>query len=218
MIVSNVYRLALVALAMAYLLLGAIAEPHPHTGKIAPFKSGDPGVKLDNRALNILNSGKQYQTQIQSGTSGRGMVVQDVKAPVDVVWGRILDFDNYDKMVPRTYESKIYQREKTRHGEKICVKMKIGLPIFKITFYVKHLYEPLRNSMTWTLDYTIKSDLDDSCGYWYVIPHPENHLMSRVYYSVQVAMHPWFPQAIVDIMSKQALTDAVRILLFNVQQ
>jgi hypothetical protein len=69
-------------------------KAHPHAGKVAPFASGDPGIRLDAAALRVLGSGHPYKTQVQSGPAGgRGMVVQDVDAPAAVVWDRILDFE-----------------------------------------------------------------------------------------------------------------------------
>jgi ribosome-associated toxin RatA of RatAB toxin-antitoxin module len=185
------------------------AEAHPHAGKVTPFQAGDPGVKLNGSALKTLSSGKPYSTQIQSASGGRGIVVQDVQAPVDVVWGKILDFNHYDKMVPKTAESEIYKTENLRHGQKrIWVRMKVGFPMLKLQFFVKHLYDPKKHSMTWTLDYSKKSDFDDSAGYWYVVKHPDRSDHTRVYYSVEVSMFPWVPQFVMDFMSKQALTDA----------
>lgn len=193
-----------------YTLSASADEPHPHNGVVQPFQAGDPGVKLDRAAEALLRQDKPYQTQIQSGTAGRGLVVQDVKAPTDVVWDRILDFNNYHKMVPKTMESSIYKHETSRGGaQRIWVRMKVGFtPAPRLVFFVNHLYQPALHSMTWTLDYARKSDFDDSCGYWYVVPHPDNKEWSRVYYSVQVSMFSWVPQFVVDFMSQQALTDA----------
>ena len=191
--------------------------PHAHTGKQQPFSPGDPNVNLDRKALSILSSGKPFQTTIHvpGSTSGRGLVVQEVHAPPNVVWDRILDFDHYADMVPRTFECKSYhvQRQNpTKHDaleEIIFTKFKIGLPLIpKMTFYVKHLYYPALNSLTWTLDYSKKSDFDDSVGYWYVVPHPDRPEWSRVYYSVAVNMYDWVPKAVVKFMSTKALTDA----------
>jgi hypothetical protein len=114
-------------------------------------------------------------------------------------------------MVPKTIESQVYRRERLGDGtERIWVRMKIGFPpVLKLQFFVNHLHDPARNSLTWTLDYSTPSDLDDSVGFWYVVPHPDDPLRrSRVYYSVQVSMFPWVPSFVVDFMSKQALADA----------
>lgn len=186
----------------------SFSEPHYHQGIISPFEPGDPKVKLDGKAIKILKAGHAYKTQMKSGSSGRGLVVQDVKAPPSVVWKKILDYDNYATMVPKTVESKNYKVENKKNHQIIYTRMKVGFPMLKLEFFVKHIYYPQLNSLTWTLDYSKKSDFNDSCGYWYVIPVPNDRSMSRVYYSVQVSMFDWVPKFVVDFMSTKALTDA----------
>jgi hypothetical protein len=36
---------------------------HPHQGKVTPFAPGDPNVKLDRKALSILDDGSPYQVR-----------------------------------------------------------------------------------------------------------------------------------------------------------
>lgn len=186
-----------------------LTDAHPHQGVVPPFQAGDPKVKLDRQALHVLDSGHPVTTQIESESGGRGLVVQDIKAPTCVVWERILDYNNYHTMVPKTVESQNYKLEQHRHGaQTIYTRMKVGFPMLKLQFYIKHEYQPQQNSLTWTLDYSKKSDFNDSCGYWYVIPHPDNPQWTRVYYSVEVSMFDWVPKFVVNFMSKQALTEA----------
>jgi hypothetical protein len=80
--------------------------------------------------------------------------------------------------------------------------------VLKLEFFIKHLYYPDLNSMTWTLDYTKKSDFNDSCGFWFVVPHPDDPDKTRLFYSVEVSMFDWVPKFVVDFMSTKALTDA----------
>lgn len=193
-------------------------KPHSHTGKVEPFQPGDPKIKLDGKATSILKAGKPYSTQVQSGSSGgRGLVVQDVNAPTHVVWGRILDYDHYGDMVPKTIDSKNYKvvphkpsKANNFLEKEIYTRMKVGFPMLKLEFFVRHfLYIQQHKSLTWTLDYTKESDFDDSCGYWYIIPHPDDpETRTRLYYSVQVGMFDWVPKFVVDFMSSKALTDA----------
>jgi hypothetical protein len=246
----------IVALSLPLTMVVVVrAEPHPHRGKIQPFQPGTPAVTLSSQAISILQLGKPYQTQMDDAIgakSGRGMVVQDVHAPIDVVWATILDFNNYKRMVPKTIDSEIYYRRtipsmssgiidnnpmqaqrgrmmnpnrrdrdyddqytdstpvlEGREAERIRVRMKVGFPLLKLQFFVDHIFDPANNSMTWTLDYNHRSDLDDSVGYWYVVPHPNNPTSaSRVYYSVDVQLYSWIPSMIVEFMKRQALTDA----------
>mmetsp|Transcript_29516 Transcript_29516/g.62637 ORF Transcript_29516/g.62637 Transcript_29516/m.62637 type:complete len:332 (-) Transcript_29516:84-1079(-) len=193
------------------------SKPHSHTGKVEPFQPGDPKIKLDGKAKNILKAGKPYQTQVESGGGGRGLVVQDVDAPTHVVWGRILDYDNYSNMVPKTVESKNYKivpHKPTKANnfleKEIYTRMKVGFPMLKLEFFIRHFcYIQKHRSLTWTLDYTKESDFDDSCGFWYIIPHPDDpEERTRLYYSVQVGLFDWVPKFAVDFLSNKALTDA----------
>jgi hypothetical protein len=94
--------------------------------------------------------------------------------------------------------------------KEIYTRMKVGFPMLKLEFFVRHfLYIQAHKCLTWTLDYTKESDFDDSCGFWYIIPHPDDpDERTRVYYSVQVSMFDWVPKFVVDFMSSKALTDA----------
>lgn len=39
------------------------------------------------------------ETDEDGGKGGRALAVQDINAPAEYVWDRILDFNNYNKMV-----------------------------------------------------------------------------------------------------------------------
>ena len=57
----------------------------------------------------------QVLSQIKKGkTGGRGIVVQDVHAPVDMVMGRILDFSAYPRMVPNVAFCGNYEEKQLR--------------------------------------------------------------------------------------------------------
>jgi hypothetical protein len=129
-----------------------------------------------------------------------------VQAPVDVVWGKILESKNYDKMVPETAESEIYTTENLRHGQKrIWVRMKVGFPMLKLQF----LSSICTIQRSTDVGLFKKKVFDDSAGYWYVVKHPDRSDQTRVYYSVEVSMlFLSVPQFVMDLMSKQALTDA----------
>ncbi|GMI19983.1 hypothetical protein TrCOL_g6700 [Triparma columacea] len=200
-------NLFLLLVYIPFVLSASSSISHPHTGVVTPFKPGKPDVKLGKKAESLLASGSPYKTQLMSGARGRGLVVQDIAAPSTVVWSRILDFDHYTEMVPRTVISENYGVKGGRDRE-IKTRMKLSAMVTQIEFFIRHMYYPSKNSLVWTLDYTRKSDIDDSCGFWYVIPHPTKPNWSRVYYSVEVSMFDWVPKVVIDILSKKALTEA----------
>ena len=156
------------------------------------------------------------KTQITEGSSGRGLAVLDVHSPTDIVWSRILDYDNYPKMVNGCTSSKNYKviqhkpsKSNQYLSQTIFTRMKIGMSFVQLEYFIEHSYHPKLGVLTWTLDYSKQSDLDDSVGYWYVVEHPSKGAeWSRVFYSVDVALPGWVPKFARDFFSTKALTDA----------
>jgi len=84
---------------------------------------------------------------------------------------------------------------------------------FKLEYFVRHIYRPSIHSLVWTLDYDRASDLDDTAGYWSVVPlkkkgGKDEGEWSRVFYSIDLRIPAWIPQFVVNILNTQALTSA----------
>ncbi|CAM9519669.1 unnamed protein product [Laminaria digitata] len=115
-------------------------------------------------------------------------------------------------MVPKVTECKNYEVEKLRNGTEI-IKTNLKLNVFgvKLDNFFHHSYFPALSSMTWTLDYTKRSTLDDSVGFWHVAPRPGKEQQddwSRVYYSVQVRIPSWVPGIVIGYLNKKAIREA----------
>lgn len=76
-----------------------------------------PKINLDSDALAKLEKGQPVKKQIQAAgkTGGRGIVIQDIHAPPAMVMDRILDFGNYNKMVPNVAQCGNYATQKLRN-------------------------------------------------------------------------------------------------------
>lgn len=61
--------------------------------------------------------------------------------------------------------------------------------------------------MTWTLDYSKKSDMDDVSGQWH-LQERDNGRKTRVFYACDIALRDFFPVSIIKSMSKAALKSA----------
>ncbi|CAM9689553.1 unnamed protein product [Scytosiphon promiscuus] len=218
------FKLAATIVAAAFLLAltgvdgKASAEAHPHQGKVKPYKPGMPDIKLTKKQLTDLNGGDLVQDMLKGetdedgGKGGRALAVQDINAPAEYVWDRILDFGNYNKMVPKVTECKNYETQTLRNGTEIY-KTNLKLNVFgvKLNSFFFHSYFPSKSSMTWTLDYTKKSTLDDSVGFWHVAKHPAQDKQddwSRVYYSVQLRIPSWIPGIVIGYLNKKAIREA----------
>ncbi|CAN0172482.1 unnamed protein product, partial [Ectocarpus fasciculatus] len=176
-----------------------------------------PDIVLTKKQRTDLDGGDLVQDMLKGetdedgGKGGRALAVQDVNAPAEYVWDRILDFGNYNKMVPKVTECKNYETETLRNGTEI-IKTNLKLNVFgvKLNSFFYHTYFPSKSSLTWTLDYSKKSTLDDSVGFWHVATHPSQDKQadwSRVYYSVQLRIPSWIPGIVIGYLNKKAIRE-----------
>ncbi len=192
-------------LVFVTLCMGADANsPHPHQGILQPYTGPPPVVTLSQSELDSLASGGVVKQQLRIGQGGRGVAVQDVHADTSTVWSRIIDFSAYPNMVDNVKECGIYERS----GDHIKVRFVLSATLFSIEYFIDHLYRPQDGYLTWTLDYSRESDLDDSVGFWRVDEIPDRPGWSRVTYSVDVQPRGWVPNFIVDLITVSGLTRA----------
>ena len=185
-------------------------KPHPHSGVLAPYPTTPTVKTLTAQELATLADGKSVQDQFeQEGqSSGRGFVVQDVHATPDVIWSRILSFDMYTTWVDKVQVCEEYEKTDLANGNK-SMKVRFVLnAIMSVEYFISHTYYPSQSYLTWTLDYSKESDLDDSVGFWYVKALPERPGWSRIYYSVDVKFKGWIPGIIKNMVTRSGLKKA----------
>ena len=193
--------LVLINLALA----GSADKPHPHTGVIPKFKGEPPAAKLTEADEATLASNKAVKKQVKLGDAGgRGVAVMDIHAPTDVVWDKIKDYDSYPSWVENLDECEIYKED----GSALFVYFKASVLGIPAEWWVEHDYQVDKGYVTWTLDYSKQSDLDDSVGYWRVTELSADPPLTRVEYSVNIQLSGWVPGALEDMLADKGLTVA----------
>jgi hypothetical protein len=203
--------LALVlALQCSVILAADKSKPHGHkgvleayTGKPLPCKpTGEQSKKLDKGEAVMV-------TERVGGKGGRGVVIQDVNSPPNICMDKIRDLPKYPKMVPHVKSIEIYETKKSMTGVvKVGAKYNIGLMGMGFGYFLMHTYNPMYNTLTWTLDYNKNSDFDDNVGHWQVMAHPSKKGWTRVLYSTKVKLFPWIPEFIVKFLTSKALVES----------
>ena len=136
------------------------SRPHPHAGELAKYQAQAPikyGLSVDNVPLEKLRSGKPVlrMTTVEGGFK-RSVSIQDVHAPPSVVWGRIMDLAKYPKMVEGCVECEPYRTEKKAGGTQVVyARYKIRAAAITMEYFMKHVYEPKKDCMTFHLDYEV---------------------------------------------------------------
>ena len=97
-------------------------KPHGHKGALEPYDGKPLPMKLTGEQARKLEKGEAVVYNERSGSSGRGVVIQDVNATEPVCMDRIRDLPNYSKMVPHVKKVDIYHNEKFFN-----VSLRVGL-------------------------------------------------------------------------------------------
>uniref|UniRef100_A0A7S2DTJ0 Coenzyme Q-binding protein COQ10 START domain-containing protein n=1 Tax=Haptolina brevifila TaxID=156173 RepID=A0A7S2DTJ0_9EUKA len=180
--------------------------PHTHSGSFTKYERLRPnkvGFTVDQTMENKLLEGPIVTVQHLPDNILRTASVQNVAAPPEIVWGLLLDFDTYHQRVEGIKICKVYSKKWTLGGTQvICADYTARIGTFNVRYFMEHTYEPIKNSMTWALDYSRRSDLHDSVGYWYVESHNGG---SRVFYTTDALLPPWIPSPIKNAFANRAM-------------
>jgi hypothetical protein len=179
-------------------------QPHPHQGLVPAFAGAPPQIELTPEQLRTLDDGEAVLTTLPGDAGGRGIAIQDIHATPEVIWGRIRDFRAYPRMVDRVDSCEPYFEE----GDDVRVRFASTVLGFEYVYFIRHNFRPDEGYVTWTLDYSRESDLDDSVGYWAVIPHPEKPGWSRLFYGIDMRTRGYMPGFVRHFIAKRGLGEA----------
>ena len=198
-------NIILLCLTMAGSAFGADPNaPHPHKGKSEKFSNPQPS-KLSAEEIALLKQGKAVRRQVRGKGGGRGIAIMDVNAPANRIWKTILDYKAYPEWIDKLDQTKVYGGTPEAG---YLVTFELSVLGMDIVYYIDHDYFPDKGYLTWTLDYTRESDVDDSTGYWLVYPSPDSPGMTRVEYTVDLQLKGWVPGIIENMLAKKGLTKA----------
>ena len=190
--------------SVALALAADATSPHPHQGVVTPYRGAPPAVTLTAADQATVASGKVVLKQQQVESGGRGVAIMDIAAPPEKIWAKILDYGQYAKMVDKVAECGNYKVA----GDHLYTRFVLRVMGVDVEYFIDHRYTPGSNYLTWPLDYSRKSDLDDSVGYWRVTPQAATPPRSRLEYSVDIRFTGYVPGFVADMISKKGLTDA----------
>lgn len=194
---------------LVFLLHAAVAadatRPHEHQGIVKAYTGAPAPVPLTAEDEAKLAAGQLVMKQSQAGNGGHAVAFMDIGAPPPRVWSKITNYAMYPTWVDNVEKCEVYQRD----GSRILVRFVLSVMGIGVEYFIRHDYRPDQGYLTWTLDYTRQSDLDDSVGYWRVTPHPGDPERTRLEYSVDIRFKGWIPGFVQNYLSTKGLTTAV---------
>ena len=158
-------------------------DKHPHGPMLAPIKSKPLPTKLTVDEEKKLASGESVMRQVENSDGGYGVAIQDIHAPVNIVWDTILAYDRYPDWVDNVANCTVYK--KPSPGV-LYVDMEISVMFVSSHLYTINTINKAEGYMSWILDRDRESSVKDTVGYWMLSPHPKEPSKTRVEYSSQM--------------------------------
>lgn len=177
---------------------------HPHQGKAKKFSNPTASTLTADETAKLLAGGAVRKQVKYADAGGRGISIMDVAATPDQIWAVILDFGSYPKWIDQLNSCKVLSKS----GQHIFVEFQLKVLGMGVQYWIDHTYNKEKGTLTWQLDYSKQSDLDDSTGYWLVYPAPDHPGFTRVEYTVDIRVSGWVPSAIEDMLAKKGLEQA----------
>ncbi len=176
--------------------------------QLKPYPGEPPQVVLNAEELQLLESGQALFKKAQLGDAQRGVAVFRVNADARTIWSVIKDFGSYPQWIESLDQTEIYHHD----DDNVYVKFTAGSWLAGNTsWYAIHNYpQGERNWGTWRLDTNKQSDLDDSVGFWRVLPVSDNPGMSDVIYSADLRLKGFFASLFQASLIDSSLKDATQ--------
>lgn len=177
--------------------------PHEHQGILPSFSGAPPVVEIARQEMVQLMNGETVMKQVDQGAGGQAVAIFWVHATPDQVMDVVLDFSQYSNWIDSLNESVTYVGSDCSP----CVRMKTSVLGFGVEWYNRHQQNREEGWITWTLDYSRNSDLDDSVGFWRFTPVSRDG-WTQVVYSIDVQLKGWVPGIVRRMLVSSGLEDA----------
>lgn len=201
---KNLAKFSVLLSIAVTILTSAFAQDDQKT--FQAYNGEPPQVVLSAEELNLLASGQAVFKKLQLDDAQRGVAIFRVNADAGTIWSVIKDFGSYPQWIESLDQTEIYNHD----DENIYVKFTAGSWLAgNTTWYAIHNYpQGERDWGTWRLDRDESSDLDDSVGFWRVLPVTDKPQQSDVIYSADIRLKGFFASlfevSLVDSSLKEA--------------
>ena len=177
-------------------------SPHPHKGISERFSNPSP-TALTADEVATLAAGKAVRRQVRTGSKVRGIAIMDIDAPAEKIWEVIVDYNGYSNWIDNLDRTQIYGGDK---ASGYLVEFEVSVLGLDVIYFIDHDFYPAKGYLSWQLDYSKQSDVDDSTGYWLVYPSPSKPGASRLEYSVDLRLKGWVPGIVENMLANKGLT------------
>lgn len=149
---------------------------------------------------------------VQRGDPNRGMVIGLIEAPADELFEIVLDYENIPQWSPALITASVLE---DTNGQKVVEgETRLPWPITNRTWRIRSFYAPQQvdghDAYVNRWEYIPgHGNVDDTFGYWLVMPWPEDPSWTYVKYVVNADPGVALPTAILNWATSRALPDLI---------
>jgi len=164
-----------------------------------------------------LRHGLPVHRQERRGGGGWGVVVVDVNASNETVFGVLEAFEDYGKVIPTVRDVSLLSREERQEGVSF-VRCSYLLSRFRLKVSAVHLVDKLAKTVRFDLDPAASGGLlREASGSWHVEKPNDNPSKSRIWFRCRLQATSWVPSWLVEYGSQRALRRATSWLKPHVE-
>ncbi|MEM7027916.1 MAG: SRPBCC family protein [Pseudomonadota bacterium] len=183
-------------------------DKHDHQKKLIPYSGAPPEIDLSEEELQRLASGEALFQELQLNNAKRGVAIFRVNANAAVVWSVLKEFSSYPEWIDDIKATEVYYENTNLISVKFVANGVFGTDT---VWYAAHNYpDDDRNWGTWKLDYDKRSDLDDSVGFWSLLPVAGHAEQTDVVYSADVKLKGLLTSLFESSLIKSSLKNATQ--------
>ena len=176
------------------------SAPHTNQGILQPIVSLPDSIQLTAEEQRQFDAGEVVLRQETTTGQGEGVAVQRIDAPIETVWEVILDYDEYPARISTVDTCEVYRER----GDDVYVDMQSSVMGIRFGQYTRNSVHRDEGYMSWTLDYSRLSDVEDMIGYWRLEQISSNPAVTRLEYGTEL-MVGQVPGFLVGFLTRDAL-------------
>lgn len=112
---------------------------------------------------------KQDTASKGKGTAGSGLAMTLIDAPVDAVWGYLVDFEKQPEYMPRIETAVAYSED----GNETGIKQTVKVAWKTVIYHILETRDKENYILRWRLDHSKENDIAETVGSWQLVPYQE---------------------------------------------
>ena len=185
------------------LLTGSEAAANYVVPDPEPLMTAENLAKMEQDEVLLLKSDTATNGESVAGT---GLAMALINAPVDAVWGYLIDYASQPEYMPRILTAESYPVE----GDETGIKQTVKVAWKTIVYHIRQTVDEEKHLLRWRLDHEKENNIAETVGSWQLLPHEEEKTIAV--YSLNVDSGMRIPKFLENYLMRRDLPGLIEAL------